>query len=62
VQRRRVGAVTPIGNIAEARPTSLCHRLLARRRTSEDGIVFEGTPPDLRANQQVTATYLGVGG
>jgi len=25
-------------------------------------IVFEGTPPDLRGNQQVTATYLGLGG
>ena len=25
-------------------------------------IVFEGTPDALRANQQVTTTYLGVGG
>jgi ABC-type branched-subunit amino acid transport system ATPase component len=25
-------------------------------------IVFEGTPEALRANHQVTATYLGVGG
>jgi branched-chain amino acid transport system ATP-binding protein len=25
-------------------------------------IVFEGTPAQLRANAQVTATYLGVGG
>jgi hypothetical protein len=25
-------------------------------------VVFEGTPDKLRADQQVTATYLGVGG
>ena len=25
-------------------------------------VVFEGTPAQLRANNQVTATYLGVGG
>jgi branched-chain amino acid transport system ATP-binding protein len=25
-------------------------------------VVFEGTPAALRADQQVTATYLGVGG
>ena len=35
---------------------------MLRRHLVGGTIVFEGTPAALRANTQITATYLGVGG
>jgi branched-chain amino acid transport system ATP-binding protein len=43
--------------------TEMALRLADRVYVIDHGsIVFEGTPEELRANRQVTATYLGVGG